>query len=85
MLTRMPTHPYEHKNANPTPMSTGRYGDSRSHYWRLVVDGNVAYHLMHNVGKSQNKSRNRCEHQDWWVASYWTVLPLDYKPIHIAK
>jgi hypothetical protein len=26
-------------------LSTGRSGDSRSHHWRLVVDGNVAYHL----------------------------------------
>jgi hypothetical protein len=30
----------------------------------LVVDGNVAYHLTYNVGKSQSKSRKRCEHQD---------------------
>ena len=34
---------------------TGRSGDSRSHQWRLVVDGNVAYHLTHNAGKSWNK------------------------------
>jgi hypothetical protein len=51
--------PYEYTCANPTPMSTseglstGRFGDSRNHHWRLVVDGNVAYHLMHNaVGSS---------------------------------
>ena len=33
-------------------LSPGRFEDSRSHHWRLVVDGNVAYHLMHNAGKS---------------------------------
>jgi hypothetical protein len=33
-------------------LSTGRSGDSRSHQWRIVVDGNVAYHLTHNVSKS---------------------------------
>jgi hypothetical protein len=70
LTTRTHTHPYEYTYANPTPMSTfeglsaGRSGDSRSHHWRLVVDGNIAYHLMHNVGKSQNKSRKMCEHQD---------------------
>ena len=26
-------------------LSTDRSGDSRSHHWRIVVDGNVAYHL----------------------------------------
>jgi len=36
---------------------TGRSGDSRSHHWRLVVDGNTAYHLTHNAEKSWNKSR----------------------------
>jgi hypothetical protein len=30
-------------------------------HWCLVVDGNVAYHLMHNTRKSLNKSRKRCE------------------------
>jgi hypothetical protein len=64
----MRTHPYEYTYANPTHMSTfewlntGRSGDSRSHQWNLVVDGNVkwslvingnvAYHLTYNVGKS---------------------------------
>jgi hypothetical protein len=38
--------------------------DSRSHHWRLVVDGNVVYHLMHNAGKSRKKSMKMCEHQD---------------------
>jgi hypothetical protein len=58
LTTRTHTHPYEYTYANPTPMSTseglstGRSGDSRSHQWRLVVDGNVAYHLTHNAGKS---------------------------------
>jgi hypothetical protein len=33
-------------------LSTSRSRDSQSHQWRLVVDGNVAYHLTHNVGKS---------------------------------
>jgi hypothetical protein len=33
-------------------LSTGRSGDSRSHQWCLLVDGNVAYHLTHNAGKS---------------------------------
>jgi hypothetical protein len=45
-------------------LSTGTSGDSRSHHWRLVVDRNVAYHLTYNAGKSQNKSRKRCEHQN---------------------
>jgi hypothetical protein len=54
----MRTHPYEYTYANPTPMSTfewlntGRSGDSRSHQWNLVVDGNVAYYLTYNAGKS---------------------------------
>jgi hypothetical protein len=61
LTTRTHTHPYEYTYANPTAMSTfeglstGRSGDSRSHHWRLVVDGNVAYHLTRNAGKSQNK------------------------------
>jgi hypothetical protein len=62
-------------------LSTDRSGDSRSHQWRLVVDGNVAYHLTHNAGKSwkiQEKVRAP-GFEPWWVASYWTVLPLDYK------
>jgi hypothetical protein len=52
------THPYEYTYANHTSMSiseglsTGRSGDSRSHHWRLVVDGNVAYHLTHNARNS---------------------------------
>jgi hypothetical protein len=64
------THPYEYTYANPTSMSTSegpstdRSRDSRSHHWHLVVDGNVGYHLTHNAGKSRNKSRKRCEHQD---------------------
>jgi hypothetical protein len=47
----------------------------------LVVDGNVAYHLMHNAGKSwkiQEKVRAP-GFEPWWVASHWTVLLLDYK------
>jgi hypothetical protein len=67
---RTQTYPYEYMYAIPTTMSTserlstGRSGDSRSHHWRLVVNGNVAYHLTHNAGKSRNKSKKRCEHQD---------------------
>jgi hypothetical protein len=53
LTTHTRTHPYEYTYANPTPMSTSgglstdRSGDSQSHHWRLVVDGNVAYHLTH--------------------------------------
>jgi hypothetical protein len=83
-LTPMKTH------ANPTPMSTseglstGRSGDSRSHQWRLVVDGNVAYHLTYNAGKSWKVQENvgAPGFELWWVASHWTVLPLDYTPNH---
>jgi hypothetical protein len=70
LITRTHTQLYEYTYANPTPMSTSEglstdtSGDSRSHHWRLVVDGNVAYHLTHNAGKSRIKSRERCEHQD---------------------
>jgi hypothetical protein len=62
------THPYEYTYANPTPLSnseglsTCRSGDSRSHHWRLVVNGNITYHLMHNAYKSwkiQEKVRAR--------------------------
>jgi DMSO/TMAO reductase YedYZ molybdopterin-dependent catalytic subunit len=63
LTTRTHTHPYEYMYANPTLMSTDRSRDSQSHHWRLVVDGNVAYHLTHNAGKSW-KSRKRCENQD---------------------
>jgi hypothetical protein len=62
-------------------LSTSRSGDSRSHQWRLVIDGNVACHLTHNAGKSwkiQEKVRAP-GFEPWWVASHWTVLPLDYK------
>jgi hypothetical protein len=57
-LTTRTLTPYEDMKANPTPMSTSDRlstdisGDSRSHHWFLVVNGNVAYHLMHNAGKS---------------------------------
>jgi hypothetical protein len=30
-------------------VNTGRSGDSRSHHWHLVDNGNVAYHLTHNA------------------------------------
>ena len=46
-------YPYEHLRKT----WTSRSGDSWSHHWRLVVDGDVAYHLKHNAGKSWNKSR----------------------------
>jgi hypothetical protein len=85
LTTRTHTYPYEYTCANPTPMSTseglstGRSGDSRSHQLCLVVDGNVAYHLTHNTSKSwkiQEKVRAP-GFEPWWVASHWTVLPLD--------
>jgi hypothetical protein len=88
LTTRTHTNPYEYTYVNPTPMSTSeglstdRSGDSRSHQWRLIVDGNAAYHLTHNAGKSwkiQEKVRAP-GFEPWWVASHWTVLPLDYKP-----
>jgi hypothetical protein len=53
--------------------STGRSGDSRSHQWRLVVDGNVAYYLTHNAGKPENFMK-RCEHQDLTLVG---SVPLD--------
>ena len=40
--------------------------DWRSHHWCLVVDGNVAYHWMHNAVKSQNirsQGESNPEHQ----------------------
>jgi hypothetical protein len=59
MNTRRQTLSYDHLRST----EHDRSGDSRSHqYWCLVVEGNVAYHLKHNTGKSRNKSR--CEHQD---------------------
>jgi hypothetical protein len=36
-------------------LSTDRSADSPSHQWRLVVDGNVAYHLTHT---SENPGLN---------------------------
>jgi hypothetical protein len=56
LTIRTHTHPYEYAYANSTSMSTSegsstsKSGDSRSHQWRIVVDGNVAYHLTHNAG-----------------------------------
>jgi hypothetical protein len=44
LTKRTHDHPCEYTYANPTPMPMA----------------NVAYHLMHNAGKS----RKRCEHQD---------------------
>jgi hypothetical protein len=51
-----------------------------THHWHLVVDGNIAYHLTPenpeiNLGKGASIGI-----RPWWVASHWTVLPLDYKP-----
>jgi lipid-A-disaccharide synthase-like uncharacterized protein len=61
MNTRRQTLSYDHLRST----EHDRSGDSRSHqHWCLVVEGNVAYHLKHNTGKSRNKSRKRCEHQD---------------------
>jgi hypothetical protein len=76
------THPYEHMYANPTlwaplkdwaPVSSG---DSWSYYWHLIVNENAAYHITHNVNKSQEKVR-ALGFELWWVVSHWTVLPLD--------
>jgi hypothetical protein len=76
------THPYEHMYANPTlwaplkdwaPVSSG---DSWSYYWHLIVNENAAYHITHNVNKSQEKVR-ALWFELWWVVSHWTVLPLD--------
>jgi hypothetical protein len=59
----MHTHPYEYTYASPTPMSTfeglstDRSGDSRSHHRCLVVDGNVAYHLL-PLSQKECHSRN---------------------------
>jgi hypothetical protein len=77
-----------HVYANPTPMSTseglstGKYGDSRSHQWHLIADGNVTYHLTHNADKSWKiqKKVQESGFEPWWVASHWTVLQLNYKP-----
>jgi hypothetical protein len=58
-------HPYDYMYANPTLMrtfgglSSDSSGDSRSHHWRHVVDGNVAYPLTHNAGKSRIKSMKK--------------------------
>jgi hypothetical protein len=46
-------------------LSTGRSGDSRSHHWRLVVDGNVAYHLIRITSENPGiNPEKKCEHQD---------------------
>jgi hypothetical protein len=39
-------------------LSTGRSGDSQSHHWCLVIEGNVAYHLTHNADKSWKFQEN---------------------------
>jgi hypothetical protein len=55
----MYTHSYEYTYAHSTPMSTseglsvGISGDSQGHHWRLIIDGNVTYHLTY---KSISKS-----------------------------
>jgi hypothetical protein len=35
----------------------------------IVVNGNAAYHLTHNVGKSWENLRKRCEHQNLTLMS----------------
>ena len=57
--SRTLTHPYEYTYAKPTLWASSKTEpanprDWRSHHRRLAVDGNVAYHLMHNAVKSQN-------------------------------
>jgi hypothetical protein len=80
LTTRTHTHPYEYTYANPTPMSTseglstGRSGDSRNHQWRLVVDGNVAYHLTHNAGKSWKNPGKGASTRIWTLVG---SVPLD--------
>jgi hypothetical protein len=59
-------------------LSIDRSGDSLSHHWCLVVDGNVAYNL-NNTRKSQNKSRKGASTKIWTLVG--SVVPLDYKPI----
>ena len=53
------THTLTPINANPTLRASSKTKPAnsrgwRSHHKRLAVDGNVAYHLMRNVVKSQN-------------------------------
>jgi hypothetical protein len=60
-----------------TPINTRRQtnGASSSRERRLPL-------ITHNIGKSwiiQEKVRAP-GFEPWWVASHWTVLPLDYKP-----
>ena len=64
LITHVHSHPYAYTYANSTPISifedwAGKSSrlnsrDWRRHHMRLVVDGNVAYHWMHNAIKSQN-------------------------------
>jgi hypothetical protein len=49
MNTRTQTHTLMSTSEG---LSIDRSGVSRSHQWRLVVDGNVVYHLTHNADKS---------------------------------
>jgi hypothetical protein len=86
LTTRTHTHPYEYTYANPTPistsegLSTGRSGDSRSHQWRLAVDGNVAYHLTHNAGKAWKIQEGASTRVRTLVGIVpLDCLPLDYK------
>jgi hypothetical protein len=46
------THAHSTLMSTSEGLSIGISGDSRSHQWRLVVDGNVAYDLTHNAGKT---------------------------------
>jgi hypothetical protein len=85
LTTHMHTHPYAYTYANPTLMSTSRSGDSRSHHWRLVVDGNVAYHLTHNAENPGINLLKGATTRIWTLVGsvLLDVLPLDYTPIRL--
>jgi hypothetical protein len=67
-----------------------RSGDSRSHHWRIIVDGNVTYHLTHNASKSWENPRKSREHQNLKILGkvvstrIWTLVgsvPLNHLTI----
>jgi hypothetical protein len=69
MLTTR-THTHLWIRVRPLPLSTSEglstdNGDSRSHHWYLVVDGNVTYHLTHDAGKSQINPRKDASTRIW--------------------
>jgi hypothetical protein len=67
--------------ANPTVdtsegLSTEKSGDSRSHHWHLVVDGNFTYHLTHNAGKSKINPRKDASTRIWTLVGSAPPDPL---------